>query len=87
MYYRGATAAVVVFDVTKQGSWENLETWRSDLLSYAESGVAICIAGNKCDKTCASTFNLEGCRAKCREWGASLHFTSALSGCASLRRH
>lgn len=86
MYYRGATAAVIVFDVTKKGSWENLETWRSDLLSYAESGVEICIAGNKSDQPCASTLNLEICRAKCREWGASLHFTSALSGCASLRR-
>lgn len=80
MYYRGATAAVIVFDLTKDHAWDKIETWRADLVTYAEAGVAISVAGNKSDMTCATYCDLDACKAMCREWGASFHITSALTG-------
>mmetsp|Transcript_5776 Transcript_5776/g.14952 ORF Transcript_5776/g.14952 Transcript_5776/m.14952 type:complete len:169 (+) Transcript_5776:643-1149(+) len=80
MYYRGASAAIIVFDVTKADAWDNLEAWRTDLLAYAGSGVVLSVVGNKCDMPRAESLNLECCRATCEAWKASLHFTSALTG-------
>mmetsp|Transcript_26545 Transcript_26545/g.81605 ORF Transcript_26545/g.81605 Transcript_26545/m.81605 type:complete len:154 (-) Transcript_26545:423-884(-) len=79
-YYRGATAAIIVFDVTKEGSWEKVETWHQDLMRYAEPGVVIGVAGNKTDMPPAPGFDVEACRLACAQWGASFHLTSAITG-------
>lgn len=80
MYYRGATAAIIVFDSSKDSAWDEIKTWQKDLLTYADPGVVIGVAGNKMDMPRALEFDLEACRATCTEWGASLHLTSALTG-------
>mmetsp|Transcript_26120 Transcript_26120/g.104503 ORF Transcript_26120/g.104503 Transcript_26120/m.104503 type:complete len:189 (-) Transcript_26120:698-1264(-) len=80
MYYRGATAAIIVFDAKKDGAWDNVKTWYQDLLSFAEPGVVIGVAANKTDLPHPATFDVNACKAKCVEWGASLHFTSAVTG-------
>lgn len=80
MYYRGATAAIIVFDSTKEFSWDSIKTWQKDLITYAEPGVIIGVAGNKVDMPNATGLDWEACRTACAEWGASLHFTSALTG-------
>lgn len=79
-YYRGATAAIIVFDVTKEGSWEQIETWQRDLMKYAEPGVAIGVAGNKTDMPPAIGFDIEACRYACAQLGATFHLTSAVTG-------
>ena len=50
------------------------------MITYAEPGVIIGVAGNKVDMPNATGLDLEACRTACAEWGASLHFTSALTG-------
>lgn len=80
MYYRGATAAIIVFDFSKECAWDTIKTWQKDLMTYAEPGVIIGVAGNKVDMPKAPGFDLEVCRETCANWGASLHFTSALTG-------
>ena len=49
MYYRGAAAAVVVFDVTNKETFEGAKTWVTELKRRGDSGVVIALAGNKCD--------------------------------------
>mmetsp|Transcript_24694 Transcript_24694/g.81878 ORF Transcript_24694/g.81878 Transcript_24694/m.81878 type:complete len:173 (-) Transcript_24694:383-901(-) len=80
MYYRGATAAIIVFDSSKEFAWDAIKTWQKDLLTYAEPGVIIGVAGNKMDMPNAPGFDLDACRTICADWGASLHLTSALTG-------
>jgi len=80
MYYRGAAAAVIVFDVSKDLAWTTIKTWHKDLLMYAEPGVVICVAGNKIDMPGARSFDQEECLAACTECGATLHLTSACTG-------
>ena len=49
MYYRGASAAVVVFDMTEPGSLDRAKAWVSELKHSGEEGCVIALAGNKCD--------------------------------------
>ena len=49
MYFRGAAAAVVVFDITSRESFEGAKRWVRDLQRSSEEGLIICLAGNKAD--------------------------------------
>jgi len=49
MYYRGAVAAVVVFDITNMDSFEGAKSWVTELLSAHSPGIVIALAGNKAD--------------------------------------
>ena len=46
-YFRGAKAAVIVFDVTKQKHFDSIEAFRRDILQYADPAVVVAVAGNK----------------------------------------
>lgn len=49
MYYRGAQAAVVVYDVTSNDSFERAQRWISELRDQANKDIIIALAGNKID--------------------------------------
>ena len=49
MYYRGAQAAIVAFDVTSRGSFEGAKTWVKELQRRAPPELVIAIVGNKTD--------------------------------------
>jgi small GTP-binding protein len=78
MYYRGAKAAICVFDVTNEESFNRVTTWLRDLRAHADPNVVICLAGNKADKT--PTFDLSKCESLARTLGGSFFKTSALTG-------
>uniref|UniRef100_A0A914PZS8 Ras-related protein Rab-25 n=1 Tax=Panagrolaimus davidi TaxID=227884 RepID=A0A914PZS8_9BILA len=50
-YYRGAIGAIVVYDITKHGTFENIETWLNELKKYtaADQNITIMVIGNKSD--------------------------------------
>ena len=47
MYYRGAAAAIVVFDLTSRDSFEGAKSWVKELQRRADPSVIISLAGNK----------------------------------------
>ncbi|XP_057309056.1 ras-related protein Rab-22A-like [Hydractinia symbiolongicarpus] len=49
MYYRGAAAAIVVYDLTKKSTFEKAKLWVKELKLYGPSNIVISIAGNKSD--------------------------------------
>jgi small GTP-binding protein len=49
MYYRGATAAVVVYDITKKDSFSGAKSWVKELQRRGDPNVIIALAGNKAD--------------------------------------
>jgi len=49
MYYKGAAAAVIVYDITKPESFETLIHWVEELKVRAPPNIVIALAGNKCD--------------------------------------
>lgn len=49
MYYRGASAALVVYDITKPQSFRGAQSWVKELERRGDAGVLIALAGNKAD--------------------------------------
>jgi len=49
MYYRGAQAAIVVFDITNSESFDKAKAWVSELQRQGSPNIVIALAGNKCD--------------------------------------
>jgi small GTP-binding protein len=49
MYYRGAQASIIVYDITSQESFERAKAWVRELQRQAAPNIVIALAGNKCD--------------------------------------
>uniref|UniRef100_A0A1X7TQH1 SOCS box domain-containing protein n=1 Tax=Amphimedon queenslandica TaxID=400682 RepID=A0A1X7TQH1_AMPQE len=49
MYYRNAAAAIVVYDITNEGSFTVLQDWIAELHRLGPPNIVLAIAGNKCD--------------------------------------
>jgi len=49
MYYRGAQAAIVVYDVTNPDTFARAKTWVKELQRQASPNIVIALAGNKAD--------------------------------------
>ncbi|EGZ17377.1 hypothetical protein PHYSODRAFT_346157 [Phytophthora sojae] len=49
MYYRGAAAAIVVYDVTNKDSFTGAKSWVKELQRRGDPNVVIALAGNKAD--------------------------------------
>ena len=78
MYYRGAKAAILVFDLTNEETFHRVITWLRDLKAHADPNVVVCLAGNKCDMT--PTFDSSICESYAASFGAKFIKTSALTG-------
>jgi len=53
LYYNGAQCVIIVFDLTKPDSFENIKNWYSDVKSNFSNfkDIEIVMCGNKCDLT------------------------------------
>jgi len=49
MYYRGAAAAIVVYDVTNKESFKKAQAWVKELQLQRDKSIVIALAGNKDD--------------------------------------
>tara|TARA_B100000674_G_C37792222_1_gene892318 strand:+ start:18 stop:608 length:591 start_codon:yes stop_codon:yes gene_type:complete len=49
-YYRGVTAAIMVFDLSNTESFKSLEKWKKELLNNAEDDLHVLVVGTKTDK-------------------------------------
>jgi len=76
-YYRGANGIALVYDVTHQGSFDNIRKWIADVHTYAESSVNIVLIGNKCDLTDKKVVETEKGRELAKEYGIQFFETSA----------
>ncbi|KAI8993684.1 ras family-domain-containing protein [Pilobolus umbonatus] len=48
-YYRGAAGALLVYDITRRETFENLPAWLADVRQCANPNTAIMLIGNKSD--------------------------------------
>ncbi|CAL9195531.1 unnamed protein product [Musa hybrid cultivar] len=48
-YYRGAVGALVVYDVTRHATFENVERWLKELRSHTDPSIVVMLVGNKAD--------------------------------------
>ncbi|KAL0719444.1 hypothetical protein Bca4012_068768 [Brassica carinata] len=48
-YYRGAVGALLVYDVTRHVTFENVERWLKELRDHTDPNIVIMLVGNKAD--------------------------------------
>lgn len=49
-YYRGAMGIILVYDVTNERSFQNIQNWIENVENYANKDVNLILIGNKCDE-------------------------------------
>lgn len=48
-YYRGAVGALLMYDIARPETYENVNRWLSELREHAVPQIVIMLVGNKCD--------------------------------------
>lgn len=54
-YFRGASGALLVFDITRRSTFLSATSWLNDLRQIAEEGIVVVLVGNKSDLAPSST--------------------------------
>jgi len=49
-YYRGAVGALLVYDIAKHLTYENVERWLRELRDHADQNIVIMLVGNPTDE-------------------------------------
>ena len=77
-YYRGAVGALLVYDISKHQSYENVSRWLKELRDHADANIVIMLVGNKSDLRHLRAVSTEEARQFLAENGLMFIETSAL---------
>lgn len=77
-YYRGAVGALLVYDISKHITFENVERWLKELRDHAEPNIVVMLVGNKSDLRHRRTVPTEEAMAFAEQNGLAFIETSAL---------
>ena len=62
-YYRGAVGALLVYDITRMNSFENVTRWLEELREHASPDLKVMLVGNKSDLRNLRTVKTEDAKA------------------------
>ncbi|RZC91476.1 hypothetical protein C5167_027538 [Papaver somniferum] len=79
-YYRGALGAMLVYDITKRQSFDNIARWVDELLTHADKSIVIMLIGNKADLSDRREVPTEDAVEYAQQKGLFFSETSALKG-------
>jgi len=81
-YYRGALGALLVYDISKQSSFENIPRWLRELRDHANRDIVLVLTGNKRDLADkgARQVTEEQARHMAADFDVSRIETSAMAG-------
>jgi Ras-related protein Rab-5C len=77
MYYRGAQAAIVVYDITNADTFNRAKVWVKELQRQAAPNIVIALAGNKADLAAKRQIEVVDAQAYADENGLIFMETSA----------
>ncbi|XP_042388862.1 ras-related protein RHN1-like [Zingiber officinale] len=77
MYYRGAAAAIIVYDISRMDSFEKAKKWVQELQKQGNPDMVTALAGNKCDLEEKREVPTEEAKAYAEENGLFFMETSA----------
>ncbi|XP_032568837.1 ras-related protein Rab-13 isoform X3 [Chiroxiphia lanceolata] len=78
-YYRGAVGIILVYDITDEKSFENIQNWMKSIKENASAGVERLLLGNKCDMEGRRKVRQEAAEKLAKEHGIRFFETSAKS--------
>ena len=79
-YYKGAKGALLVYDITRKSTFENIDNWLIDLRTNADKDILILLIGNKSDLSDKREISEEEARTKAEQYNIAFLETSAKSG-------
>ncbi|KAK8661177.1 hypothetical protein V6N13_052076 [Hibiscus sabdariffa] len=77
-YYRGAVGALLVYDITKRQTFDNVQRWLRELRDHADSNIVVMMAGNKSDLNHLRAVSEDDGHGLAEKEGLSFLETSAL---------
>jgi Ras-related protein Rab-2A len=80
-YFRGATGALLVYDITRRETFDHVKTWLEELRGAADKDISIILVGNKSDLEDRRKVSKEEAQKWAREHGLKAAVeTSAKTG-------
>jgi small GTP-binding protein len=67
-YFRGASGALLVFDLSRKQTFEHVTDWLNDLRQIAEPDIVVILVGNKADLTQEAENKREVTKEEAQEW-------------------
>ncbi|XP_028821350.1 ras-related protein Rab-5C-like [Denticeps clupeoides] len=77
MYYRGAQAAIIVYDITNADSFSRAKSWVKELQKQANPNIVIALSGNKADLAQKRAVEVQEAQAYAEDNGLLFMETSA----------
>ncbi|GAA0162051.1 small GTPase [Lithospermum erythrorhizon] len=77
-YYRGAVGALVVYDVTRNITFENVDRWLKELRDHTDQNIVVMLVGNKADLHHLRAVSVENAKAFAERERTFFMETSAL---------
>ena len=77
-YYKGAKGAIIVYDITNEDSFNNVESWMNEVIKKGQKGMQFLLLGNKKDLVDDRLVTEEKGIEKARELNMHLFEASAL---------
>lgn len=77
-YYRGAVGALLVYDIAKHLTYENVTRWLKELRDHADGNIVIMLVGNKTDLRHLRAVPTDDAKQFAEDNGLSFIETSAL---------
>ena len=79
-YYRGAVGALLVYDISKRLTFENVERWLKELRTHADPSIVVMLVGNKCDLKHLQAVLTDDAKSFAEQNNLAFIETSALDG-------
>jgi len=67
-YFRGASGALLVFDISRRPTFEHVTDWLNDLRQIAEPDIVVVLVGNKSDLAIGEENKREVTKEEAEEW-------------------
>ncbi len=77
-YYKGALGALLIYDITKRSTFDNLDRWVKELNDHTTPGIVCLLIGNKSDLNYLRVIKKEEAMAYASKKGFGFFETSAL---------
>ena len=80
-YYKGAKGAIIVYDITRRATFENVQEWFTDTKTMGDNThLVLMLVGNKCDLVNERQVSTEEGKKEAEMNGMAFMETSALDG-------
>ena len=77
-YYKGAKGALLVYDITRENTFKNIDIWLRELISINSDKISLVLIGNKCDLTLLRKVSQKEAQLKANKYKIKFYETSAL---------